>query len=110
MNEFDRQFKIFTQVDTTKFYVILDESINKLLSVSQSIVLTGYELSETNFNDHNCHTCLYMFRDHISKKLQKTNIQRSSNGTKLFDGYKTKNHYLTIILTPILMIFYRYTP
>ena len=31
MNEFNLQFKIFTQVDTTKSYVILDESINKLL-------------------------------------------------------------------------------
>ena len=29
MNEFDHQFKIFTQVDTTKSYVIVDESINK---------------------------------------------------------------------------------
>ena len=90
MNEFDLQFKIFTQVDTTKSYVILNESINKLLSVSQSIVLMGYQFSETNFNDHNRQTCLYMFRDHISKKSQKTNIQRSSNGTKLFDGYKQK--------------------
>ena len=71
MNEFDLQFKIFTQVDTTKSYVILNESINKLLSVSQSIVLMGYEFSETNFNDHNRQTCLYMFRDHISKKSQK---------------------------------------
>ena len=30
MNEFDLQFKIFTQVDTTKSYVILNERINKL--------------------------------------------------------------------------------
>ena len=90
MNEFDLQFKIFTQVDTTKSYVILNESINKLLSVSESIVLMGYEFSKTNFNDHNRQTCLYMLRDHISKKSQKTNIQRSSNGTKLFDGYKRK--------------------
>ena len=90
MNEFDLQFKIFTQVDTTKSYVILNESINKLLSVSQSIVLMGYEFSETNFNDHNRQTCLYMIRDHISKNSQKTNIQRSNNGTKLFNGYKRK--------------------
>ena len=41
MNEFDRQFKIFTQVDTTKSYIIL----------SESIVLMGYEFYETNFND-----------------------------------------------------------
>ena len=42
MIEFDLQFKIFTLVDTTKSYVILDESMNKLLSVSESIVLMGY--------------------------------------------------------------------
>ena len=76
MNEFDLQFKIFTLVDTTKSYVILNESINKLLSISQSIVSMGYEFSETYFNDHNRQTCLYMFRDHISKKSQKINIQR----------------------------------
>ena len=39
MNEFNLQFKIFTLVDTTKSYVILDESVNKLLNVSESIVL-----------------------------------------------------------------------
>ena len=88
MNEFDVQFKIFTQVDTTKSYVILNESINKLSSVSQSLVLIGYEFSKTNFNDQNHQTYLYMLGDHISKKSQKTNIQRSSNETKLFDGYK----------------------
>ena len=51
MNKFDLQFKIFTQVDTTKSYVILNENINKLLSVSESIVLMGYAFYETNFND-----------------------------------------------------------
>ena len=90
MNEFDLQFKIFIQVDTIKSYVILNESINKLLSVSESIVLMGYEFSENNFNNPNRQICLYMLRDHISKKSQKTNIQRSSTGTKLFDGYKQK--------------------
>ena len=51
MNEFDRQFKIFTQVDTTKSYVILNENINKLLSVSEYIVLMRYAFCETSFND-----------------------------------------------------------
>ena len=74
MNEFDLQFKIFTQVDTTKSYVILNESAKKLLSVSESIVLMGYEFSETNFNDPNRQTCLYMLRDRIRKKSPKTNI------------------------------------
>ena len=51
-----------------------------------------------------------MLRDRSSKKSQKTNIQLSSKETKLFDGYKTKNHDLTVILTRILIIFYSYTP
>ena len=38
-------------MDTTKSCVILNESINKLLSVSESIVLMGYKFYETNFND-----------------------------------------------------------
>ena len=53
----------------------------------------GYEFFETNFNDPNRQSCLCMFQDHISKKSQKTNIQRSSNGTKLFDGYKRKSQF-----------------
>ena len=71
VNDFDLQFKIFTLVETTKSYVILNESINKLLSVSQSIDLMGYEFSETNFNDPNRQTCLYMLRDHFNKKITK---------------------------------------
>ena len=51
MNEFDLQFKIFTLVDTTKSYVILNESMNKLSSVSESIVLMGYAFYETSFNN-----------------------------------------------------------
>ena len=79
MNEFDLQFKIFTQVDTTKSYVILNESINKLLSVSQSIVLTGYELSETNFNDHNRQTCSYIFRNHNSNVRGEANYRSNAH-------------------------------
>ena len=51
MNEFDLQFKIFTLVDTTKSYVILNESMNKLLSVSESIVLMRYAFYKIIFND-----------------------------------------------------------
>ena len=51
MNGFDLQFKIFTQADTTKSYIILNERTNKLLSVSESIVLMGYAFYETSFND-----------------------------------------------------------
>ena len=52
-----------------------------------------YEFFETNFNDPNRQTCLYMLQDHIINKSQKTNIQRSSNGTKLFDGYNEKSRF-----------------
>ena len=38
-------------MDTTKSYVILNESINKLPSVGESNVLMGYALYETSFND-----------------------------------------------------------
>ena len=51
MNEFDLQFKIFILVNTTKSYVILNESMNKLVSVSESIVLMRYAFYETSFND-----------------------------------------------------------
>ena len=51
MNGFDLQFKIFTLADTKKSYIILIISTNKLLSVSESIVLMGYAFYETSFND-----------------------------------------------------------
>ena len=44
------------------------------------------------------------------KNHKKTNIKRLRNGTKVFDGYKRESHNLTIVLAPILMIFYSYTP
>ena len=59
MIQFDLQFKIFTLVDTTKSYVILNESMNKLLSISESIVLMGYTFYETSFNDPTVkHVCI----------------------------------------------------
>ena len=51
MNEFDLQFKIFTLMDITKSYYILNDCMNKLLSVSESIILLGYAFYETSFND-----------------------------------------------------------
>ena len=89
MNEFDLQFKIFTPVDTTKSYVILNESINKLC-FSEFIRLIGYSFYETNFNDPTIKLVCICFEIAYAKKSQKTNIQRSSNKTKLFDGYKRK--------------------
>ena len=60
MNEFDLQFKIFTLVNTIKSYVILNESMNKLLSVSESIVLIGYAFYETSFNNQTVkYVCIY---------------------------------------------------
>ena len=60
MTEFDLQFKIFTLVDTTKSYVIFNESINKLLIVSEYIVLMAYTFYKTSFNDPTVKlVCLY---------------------------------------------------
>ena len=60
MNGFHLQFKIFTLADTTKSYIILNISTNKLLSVSESIVLMGYAFYETSFNDPTVkHICIY---------------------------------------------------
>ena len=83
--------------------------MNKLLSVSESIVLMGYASFETNFNDPTVKLVCICFEIAYAKNHKKKNIQRSSNKIKLFNGYKTKNHDLTVILTPILMIFYSYT-
>ena len=71
INEFDLQFKIFTQVDTTKFYVILNESINKLLSVSESIVLMGYASYETNVNDPTVKLVYICFKIAYTKNWKK---------------------------------------
>ena len=90
MNEFDLQFKIFTLVDTTKSYVILNESMNKLLSISESIVLVGYSFYKTSFNDPTVKHVYIYFEIAYAKNCKKTNIQRSSNETKHFDGYKRK--------------------
>ena len=71
MNEFDLQFKIFTLVDTTKSYVILNESMNKFLSVSESIVLMRYAFYETSFNDPTVkHICIY-FKIAYAKNCRK---------------------------------------
>ena len=91
MNELNLQFKIFTLVDTTKSYVILNESMNKLLSVSESIVLMGYAFYETSFNDPTVkHVCIYFeiayvknckkqtFRDQVTGQNFSTVINKKS--------------------------------
>ena len=112
MNEFDLQFKIFTLVDTTKSYVILNENINKLLSVSESIVLMGYAFYETSFNDPTVkHVCIYFeiayaknckkqtFRDQVTRQNVLTVINEKSrfNGYFNFDfDYSLQLHSLTL--------------
>ena len=68
----------------------LNESMNKLLSVSESIVLMRYAFYETNFNDPTVKLVCICFEIAYAKNCKKQNIQRSSNETKLFDGYKRK--------------------
>ena len=48
----------------------------------------GSEFYETNFNDPIVKLVYIWFE--IASAKQKTNIQRSSNRTKLFDGYQRK--------------------
>ena len=96
MNEFDLQFKIFTLVDTTKSYVILDKSINKLSSVSEFIILMGYASYKTNFNDptvklvYICFDIAYTknckkqtFKDQVTRQKILTVINEKSR----FNGY-----------------------
>ena len=90
MNEFGLQFKIFTIVDTTKSYVILNESINKLLSVSQSIILMGYELSETNFNDPTVKLVWICFEIAYAKNCKKQTFRDQVTGQNFSTVFKRK--------------------
>ena len=67
MTEFDLQFKIFTLVDPTKSYVIFNESINKLLIVSEYIVLMAYAFTKTSFNDPIVKLFVYTSRSYTPK-------------------------------------------
>ena len=100
MNEFDFQFKIFTLVDTTKSYVILNESMNKLLSISESIVLMGYALYKTSFNNPTVKLVCICFEIAYAKNCKKQTFRDQVMGRNFF----------TVILIPILMFFYSYTP
>ena len=111
MNERDLQFKLFTLVDTTKSYV--NESMNKLLSVSESIVLMGYVFYETSFNDPTVkHICIYFdtaytknckkqtFRDQITGQ----NFSAVINKKLQFNGYfhfDFDDFFTTTLLDPI---------
>ena len=74
-------------MDTTKSYVILNESMNKLLSVSEFIVLMRYAFYETSFNDPTVkHVCIY-FEIAYAKNCKKQTYRDQVTG---FDGYKQK--------------------
>ena len=96
MNEFDLQFKIFTLVDTTKSHVILNESMNKLLRVSESIVLMGYAFYETNFNNPTVKLVCICIKIAYAKNRKKQtfkdqvtgqNFSMVINEKSLFNGY-----------------------
>ena len=93
MNEFDLQFKIFTLVDTTKSYVILDENINKLSSVSESIVLMGYASYETNVNDPTVKLVYIYFEIAYAKNRKKQTFRDQVTGQKNFVGYNEKSQF-----------------
>ena len=96
MNELDLQFQLFTLVDTNKSYVILNESMNKLLSVSESIVLMGYAFYETSFNHPTVkHVCIYFEiayaknykKQTFSDQVTGQNFSRVINEKSLFNVY-----------------------
>ena len=88
--------KYITLVDTTKSYVILNENMNKLLSVSESIVLMRYAFCETNFNDSTVKLVCIGFEIAYAKNYKK----------QTFRDQVTGQNFSTIM---ILMIFYSYT-
>ena len=88
MNELDLQFKIFTLVDTTKSYVILNKSMNKLLSVSESIVLMGYASYEINFNDPTVKIVCICFEIAYAKNCKK----------QTFRYQVTRQNFSTVII------------
>ena len=77
MTEFDLQFKTFALVDTTKSYVIFNESINKLLIVSEYIVLMAYAFTKTSFNDPTVKlVCLYFEIIYAKNRKKETFIDQ----------------------------------
>ena len=80
MIEFDLQFKIFTLVDTTKSYVILNESMNKLFSVSESIVLMESAFYETSFNDPTVKHVYIYFEIAYAKNCKKQTFRDQVTG------------------------------
>ena len=83
-------------MDTTKSYVIFNKSMNKLLSVSESIVLMGYALYETNFNDQTVKlVCIYFeiaYAKNCKKQTFRYQVLRQNFSTVInkklrFNGY-----------------------
>ena len=93
MNEFDLQFKIFTLVDTTKSYVILNESMNKLLSVSESIVLMGYAFYETSFNDPTVKLVCICFEIAYAKNCKKQTFRDQVTGQNFSTVINEKSRF-----------------
>ena len=67
-------------MDTTKSYVILNESMNKPLSVSESIILMGYAFYETNLNDPTVKLVCICFEIAYPKNLKKQTFRDQVTG------------------------------
>ena len=90
MIEFDLQFKIFTLVDTTKSYIILNNSMNKQLSISESIVLMRYAFYETSFNDLTIKLVCIYFEITYVKNYKKQTFRYQLTGQNLSTVIKRK--------------------
>ena len=91
MNELDLQFKIFTLVDTTKSYVLLNECMNKLLSVSESIVLLGNVLYKTSLNDPTIKLICMYFEVAYAKNGKKLTFRNQVTGQNFFTVINKKS-------------------
>ena len=92
MIEFDLQFKIFT-LDTTKSYVILNKSMNKLLSISESIVLMGYSFYETSFNDPTVKHVFIYFEIAYAKNCKKQTFREQVTGQNFSTVINKKSRF-----------------
>ena len=115
MNEFDLQFKIFILVNATKSYVILNESINKLLSVSESIVLMGYAFYETSFNDPTVkHVCIYfeiIYAKNCKKQTLRDQVTGQNFSTVINEKSRFNGHFnsdFDVFLQPHSLTLYEY--
>ena len=80
-------------MDTTKSYAILNESMNKLLNVSESIILVGYALYETSFNDSTVKLVCMCFEIAYAKNCKKQTFRYQVKGQNFSTVINEKSRF-----------------